>query len=147
MKKRCSKCREMKPLSEFHKRGEKRHDTYCKLCRAAYHQAHYQANKAKYRAKARAWEVVIRKENRDYIIAYFADHPCVDCGEDDPLVLDFDHRDMKAKSYGISRMIREFRLAKLIKEIEKCDVRCANCHRRKSAREMGWWKALLSPLA
>lgn len=61
-------------------------------------------------------------------------HGCTDCGETDPLVLDCDHRDRAAKIDGIAKMIRVRRCTRdqLLAELEKCDVRCANCHRRKT---------------
>lgn len=53
---------------------------------------------------------------------------CVDCGINNPIVLDFDH--LKDKKYNISRMIHDgFSWAAIKKEIAKCEVVCANCHR------------------
>lgn len=39
---------------------------------------------------------------------------------------------------SVSKTIRYHLLAMLKTEIEKCEVRCANCHRRKTARDLGW---------
>ena len=52
---------------------------------------------------------------------------CHDCGyRDDPRALQFDHvRGVKLKA--VSAMVT-YSLEHLIAEIEKCDVRCANCH-------------------
>lgn len=53
---------------------------------------------------------------------------CADCGVNNPIVLDFDH--LKDKKYNISRMIHDgFSWAAIKKEISKCEVVCANCHR------------------
>jgi len=53
---------------------------------------------------------------------------CVDCGENNHIVLDFDH--LKDKKYNISRMIHDgFSWKAILKEIQKCEVVCANCHR------------------
>jgi hypothetical protein len=53
---------------------------------------------------------------------------CVDCGESNHIVLDFDH--IRDKKYNVSRMIHDgFSWAAIKKEIEKCEVVCANCHR------------------
>lgn len=53
---------------------------------------------------------------------------CVDCGETNPIVLDFDH--LKDKKYNVSRMIHDgFSWKAIRKEIDKCEVVCANCHR------------------
>jgi len=53
---------------------------------------------------------------------------CVDCGEKNPIVLDFDH--LRDKKYNISRMIHDgFFWKAILKEISKCEVVCGNCHR------------------
>ena len=97
--------------------------------------------------KSRVWRLAHPnwKRNRDgerraiskkFVRNYLATHPCVDCGESDPDVLDFDHRDPKKKRYSIGAGWASGILPKsLMKEIRKCDVRCANCHRRKHAKE------------
>jgi hypothetical protein len=60
---------------------------------------------------------------------------CVDCGESDPVVLDFDHRDETLKEFQISGGGGTWRrgLAGTLLEIEKCDLRCARCHRLRTA--------------
>jgi hypothetical protein len=70
----------------------------------------------------------------DYLLA----HPCVDCGEVDPVVLDFDHTNPATKSREVSWFIRRRDLVGLKAEIAKCEVRCANDHRRKTARDLGY---------
>jgi hypothetical protein len=53
---------------------------------------------------------------------------CVYCGINNHIILDFDH--LKDKKYNISRMIHDgFSWAAIKKEIAKCEVVCANCHR------------------
>lgn len=85
-------------------------------------------------------QIKLHKDNRARKMrliawAHKCSHPCVDCGEPDPIVLDFDHRDRKAKSFTISAYYANVSEARLRAEIAKCDVRCANCHRRKTADE------------
>jgi hypothetical protein len=58
----------------------------------------------------------------------------VDCGESDPIVLEFDHV-RGVKRGEISRLKTMVSLETLAEEIAKCDVRCANCHRRKTHRD------------
>ena len=73
---------------------------------------------------------------RMWVWAYLLDHPCVDCGEVDIRVLEFDHRDPKQKQANISRMVADrCGIDRISAEVAKCDVRCANCHRRRSQDE------------
>ena|ERR1051326_7363702 len=81
------------------------------------------------------------KRLRGYIYFYLMAHPCVDCGTDDIRVLEFDHVRGK-KKYNIAHLLcTTFSLATLKKEITKCDVRCANCHRIKTNERHKWWRA------
>ena len=81
-----------------------------------------------------------RARNRKFIAEYLEIHHCVDCKEDNPVVLDFDHVRGKKKS-NISVMVLGGRSIKSIKEeIEKCEVRCSNCHRIKTAKNKEWMK-------
>lgn len=78
-------------------------------------------------------------KNRAWVKAYLSDHPCVDCGEDDVRVLEFDHVDPKLKLFGISRGVADGRSLKSIQaEIAKCEVRCCNCHRIRTRQEEHW---------
>ena len=76
---------------------------------------------------------------RQYLISYLTSHPCTDCGETDIIVLEFDH--IESKEIGISKAVnRGWSLKKIQNEIAKCVVRCANCHRRKTAKDFNWYK-------
>jgi hypothetical protein len=77
---------------------------------------------------------------RCYVLSYLKAHGCVDCPEKDPIVLDFDHVS-GTKIESISRMTYQGTSLDTIKlEMEKCEVRCANCHRRKTAIQLGRYK-------
>jgi hypothetical protein len=65
---------------------------------------------------------------------------CVDCEEMDLIVLDFDHRDDKNANVSVLAR-RECSLATLQREIDLCDIRCANCHRRRTAATTGRFEA------
>ncbi len=84
-----------------------------------------------------------RARNRAFIEAYLREHGCVDCGLIDPIVMEFDHV-LPGKIADLSTMVRDGSpLGKIRAEIAKCEVRCANCHRRKTAREF-WGRTGLS---
>lgn len=96
---------------------------------------HYQNNKAAVIAARQRTREATRVRNRKIILDHLIANPCVDCGEADPIVLEFDHRE--DKSFQIGDMGAKVGLARLLAEIAKCDVRCANCHRRKSYHDRG----------
>jgi hypothetical protein len=64
---------------------------------------------------------------------------CTDCGEQDPVVLEFDHRADKREA--VVRLACGCSLETLRQEIAKCDVRCANCHRVRTLVTGGCWRA------
>lgn len=102
-----------------------------------YNKQHYERNKALYiaRASARKTQVVIALNAQ--LSEYFAAHPCVDCGEHDPVVLEFDH--VSDKNADISNMVcKGYSWQSILEEISKCEVRCANCHRRVTAKCAQW---------
>ena len=69
-------------------------------------------------------------------------HPCVDCGETDPVVLEFDH--LRDKRFAIRLSAHGRNWQTILDEIEKCEVVCANCHRRRTARRRGALRAILT---
>lgn len=67
-----------------------------------------------------------------FIYEYLRSHPCVDCGETDPIVLEFDHISPKGHRISLCSMSLE----RLIAEVAKCKVRCANCHKRRHSKRI-----------
>lgn len=79
-----------------------------------------------------------REIKRQWICEYLIENPCVDCGEADILVLEFDHRGDEPKRKDVVVMINStYSLAAVQAEVAKCDVRCANCHKRKTTERFG----------
>jgi hypothetical protein len=138
---RCGRCGELKPLEDFSWRRKARgqRDNYCRPCRAEYKQEHYALNRQRYIDAAVRRRSSLALERADFLIAYFSSHPCIDCGEADPIVLEFDHRG--DKSFNIAKGLRDRSWDDLVSEIAKCDVVCANCHRRRTARHGGYARA------
>lgn len=139
---KCSRCGKKKSLENFNFKNKAKNlrQYHCKDCSRLYVRTHYYKNKAYYLKKAYKRNHRIRNEIRTYIWAYLNKHSCVDCGEKDPTVLEFDH--ISDKIIEVSRMNRNYSLNRVKEEILKCEVRCANCHRKKTALQLGWHKKL-----
>jgi 5-methylcytosine-specific restriction endonuclease McrA len=121
-----------------------RPDTYCRPCRSEYGKEHYAANRERYIDQTRVRNRKRLHERVAFLVDYFKSHPCTDCGESDPVVLDFDH--LRDKEFDVAYGIHYRAWAKVLAEIEKCEVVCSNCHRRRTARRRGSIRLLLSGL-
>ncbi len=82
------------------------------------------------------------EERTAYLIELFRKHPCADCGESDPLVLEFDH--LGHKNFGIAAALRNRNWQSILDEIDACEVVCANCHRRRTALRGGFARAAVA---
>jgi len=100
----CLNCEQEKPISDFSSPGSK----HCRSCKS--------------RAK--------RNKLREWIEEYKATLSCEHCGENHPATLDFHHRDPSIKEFGIQEAVSmRYSIERVQKEIEKCAVLCACCHR------------------
>jgi hypothetical protein len=138
---RCGRCQERLPLSAFSRAGAG-HQHWCKACFRAYFRARgdlhrRQTSLAKRRRQAEAKAFALELIGRD---------GCVDCGEPDPVVLEFDH--LADKVRDVARMLSDgARLARVEAEVAKCEVVCACCHRRRTLLRRGSWRVgVESPL-
>jgi hypothetical protein len=141
---KCYRCGELKPIGEFawRRRRKGQRDSFCRPCRSAYHREHYEANRERYIEQARVSKRKLQLERTHYLLGFFETHPCVDCGEGDPVVLEFDH--LRDKSFSIGQVLTRRRWQVILDEIKKCEVVCANCHRRRTAQRRGTTRALLT---
>lgn len=108
----CSKCNRNLPITHYHKNGfdkngNQKYRGYCKDCANT-------LEKARYRKKKQFVE-----QNKSV---------CQKCGENRVYVLDFHHIDKTEKDFTIGKMGKG-NLDLIKKEIDKCVVLCANCHR------------------
>lgn len=88
--------------------------------------------------KVKDSQAAIRETKREWVCEYLMANPCMDCGQKDITVLDFDHRNDSGKHSNVTVMMNNgTSLKKMITEVEKCDIRCANCHRKKSNKRFG----------
>lgn len=97
-----------------------------------YHKRHYLNNLDKYKNKAKRWNRSQRRWAREFIYRVKRLSKCVDCGESDTRVLDFDHVIGK-KVANVSDLVNgSYSIEKIKEEIRKCEIRCSNCHRIKT---------------
>jgi hypothetical protein len=125
----CTKCGKEKDIGEFSWsiHGIKRHSR-CKSCHSKEHSEYYARNKE--RLLEYKWDRQVRKreEAREYVEAYKATHPCIDCGKSDPRFLSFDHV-RGIKKMNVSQMVNQgYSIEAIQAEIDKCEVRCLECH-------------------
>lgn len=97
---------------------------------------HYKKNAAKIKARSKRRNINQRKKNKAFVYKVKSRFSCVDCGEGNPVVLDFDH--VRGEKRGnVSDMVRwSYSIKSIKEEIRKCEVRCANCHRKKTHERM-----------
>lgn len=88
---------------------------------------HYQKNRVTRRA-----EIKRRMQSAIHFVqGYKAASSCLKCGESTPCCLDFHHRNPSIKLAEVTTMPRRgCSIRNIVTEIEKCDVLCANCHRK-----------------
>ena len=85
-------------------------------------------NRPKYAKYLRDWQ----RKRMVWFQSLKEGRACVDCGENNPICLDFHHRDPTKKSSFVRMIARSTAdNNKVLLEIEKCDLICANCHRKR----------------
>jgi len=100
---------------------------------------HYADNKEIYKNRTKERKDKIRR----HIFDYLNQSECKVCGEKDPVVLQFDHRDPSEKNFALSEAVgRKMSIKRINEEIAKCDILCANCHARRTAEDFGWYSLI-----
>lgn len=139
----CTNCKlEKDAATSFNKKkGTKDGLQYiCKECDRVRAKSLYENNKEHYVEIITIRKKKYLKELNVFLVDYLRSHPCIDCGESDIRCLDFDHvRGLKFKNVSIMKA-QTYSLSNLKLEIEKCEVRCANCHRKKTCTDQNWYK-------
>lgn len=133
--KRCPRCGEVKPYSEFH-RSRRRHDgrqSTCISCRAVIDHDLYERRRG-IRTPSRIWE----HDRRAWLLSLKAGKPCTDCARFfPPQVLQWDHLPGYPKRGDISTFRGRSR-QEILDEIAKCELVCANCHALRTFERAGW---------
>lgn len=124
--KKCCVCKLARPIDQFYK-AAKHSDglqSKCKICHKTYRSEHYLANKQKYIDKAKVRADDFSRWWKEYKKRF----KCNRCGESHPACIQFHHADPSIKYKNVANIARDNNKEKLLAEIEKCEVLCANCH-------------------
>jgi|HubBroStandDraft_4_1064222.scaffolds.fasta_scaffold153816_2 hypothetical protein len=139
--KKCPKCQQLL-AAEMFSRNRVRLSSYCRACQSEYCKAHYRRNARLHNFRRGVNMARYKERNRQLIREYLARHPCVDCGNAAPRVLEFDHVRGKKEMHISSLVQRGCAWGRIVGEIAKCEVRCANCHRRRTVETLRWPHAI-----
>ena len=125
--KQCSKCKELKDENDYSWKNKSlnKRAVECKVCHRKQRKHYYDNN------KQREIERTTERKNmlREWFFNYKSTLECNRCGENHIATLQFHHTDPSEKKFNLSNgyslgLSKE----KIVKEIEKCEVLCANCH-------------------
>jgi protein-arginine kinase activator protein McsA len=143
--KRCSSCKKDKPLAKFNTNKARKDgkQNFCRECGKAHAKGYYRDNSERMVRQSKAAKEQRAEKNLRWVLDHLREHPCVDCGETDLLVLEFDHIKGAKKTDVVRLVVQGYSLETIKKEISKCEVRCANCHRRRTYKERGFIRARL----
>ena len=116
----CTECCLERPEDQFRERRDGTISRRCRQCLAAYHHSYHEGTRKK-------------KIGPSFVSGYKAQHPfCADCGlAHPPWRLDFDHLPGFEKSFNVSKAVTK-PMARILEEIAKCELVCANCHRDRT---------------
>ena len=125
MEKLCSKCGQLFPVKNFHYSEKRGYQAYCIPCRKLIDAEAYQRNKEKRSQQA--------KDRRKELLVWARElkmQPCTDCGQCyHPVCMQWDHLPEYEKVDDVAELVRGgCSKAKILEEIEKCELVCANCH-------------------
>lgn len=147
----CTKCKQFKPNSEFFVRNTQKGNLHvqCKLCykqqRAITYKGHYHKYRDLYLKRAKERRQALKIEFRTNMLEYITGKSCVVCQESDIRTLDFDHIDPSNKLFNVSQAVKlGYNWQQVEDEIKKCRILCANCHRKHTAIQGSWYKAMSS---
>ena len=139
----CCLCKEEKELSVFYKNARRKdgHESYCKSCAIIKNREYYLKTPERNVQRRASMAAKVKLAN-EFVWNYLLTHACVDCKESDTIVLEFDHVSGE-KKFSISQAIRSgYSISLITEEIAKCEVRCANCHRRITAKRGKYFRYL-----
>jgi hypothetical protein len=98
----------------------------------AYNRSYYQKHRKRLLEKQRDKNRRFAEKRRKWLIEFKKKLKCNRCDETHPATLTFHHKDDSEKDFEIGNAIKiGVGLKRLLSEIEKCEVLCANCHAKE----------------
>lgn len=120
--------------AEFATAPLRKRRTVCRDCQAAYQRRWYVENRERCLVRARRNAKRSRAEAKALVQALKA-APCADCGGRFPAeVMDFDH--VRGQKIAPVSLLKNGSVERILREVAKCDLVCANCHRVRTAKRM-----------
>jgi hypothetical protein len=139
----CPSCNTEKEDHEFNYRYKAlgiRHNI-CIVCQRVYKRKWYHGSaKETHLENVKERNKRMRAEAKEFVYQYLLTHPCEMCGESDVRALEFHHTGEKNRSISVM-VARGAILDRLREELAKCQVLCANCHRKLTMDERGWFRS------
>jgi hypothetical protein len=134
----CYECSYEGPDKDFLKKRHGKESGLCLECRRKWGRQHYKENRKAQINRVRANKDKYKEETQTYV-RELKRQPCMDCGHKFHwYAMDFDHREGVEKEYNIYKMTQgSHTLEALKREIAKCDMVCAVCHRLRTAKRLG----------
>jgi len=138
----CNHCQQLKDEEDFNWRYKALgvRNKSCRECQHAFNKTYYEGDaKERHLQQVKERTEAAREAAREFVYQYLLNHPCQNCGETDPRVLEFHH--VGKKDMEITRMVSGgWSIARIQEEISRCQVLCANCHRKITVAERGWFR-------
>jgi len=125
--------------SLFRKRTASRDglQSWCNPCLAVYESERYKNGD---KARKQLNKKLQLERTRRLLWELLCKSQCLHCKNDDPEVLEFDHREQSEKKFNVSEMVGYYSWSKILDEIAKCDILCANCHKKRTIKQFGSWR-------
>ena len=137
--KQCCTCQQSFPLDSFNFRNVARGErsSSCRACQAIHRRKHYLSRRQHYIDQSGVYRDKRNEGIREFILSIKAKTPCADCGQIfHHYAMDFDHLPQYEKSFEISNALNVSR-ERLVAELAKCELVCANCHRVRTWAQQG----------
>jgi hypothetical protein len=146
--KNCNDCETEKPLEAFNWRSKAKgtKQPYCRDCQRKRNTSDYRKHREAYNANRKRY----RQSMVDFIWEQKQGKICSEegCEVSNPIMLEFDHLGDKEFNLG-SAPTKGYSRERVLREIAKCEIVCANHHRVRTHRRGGWKRniEILAPTA